>query len=202
MDHDVLNMPGQPPAIRKELYDFIVDEFKKLEKIHPHRIKEVQTMLEDENYLALSFVDVLDKKFKIISEQLNCPLNIVWEMCELQRCNQGSDRYAVRSLPLEDKLGDCFDAIEDAVLNALDTTERTSSMAENLHSRISPYLFLRREIGNGFLNLLRFFLNHTPFERSAHSDREGKTPTEILTGKSHPHWLEMLGFEFFKQSAV
>ena len=200
MDHDVLNMPGQPPEIRQECYDFIVDEFKKLEKIHPHRIQEVRTLLEDDDYLALSFVDVLHEKFKVISEKLNCPLKLVWEMCALQRCKIGSDRYTIRSLPLQDQLADRFDDLEDAVLNALGTTERTSSMAENLHSRISPYLFLRREVGNGFLSLLRFFLNHTPFERSAHRYRVDKTPTEILTGQSHPSWLEMLGFEPFKRA--
>ncbi len=195
IDHDVLNMPGKPPGIRKELYDFIVDEFKKIELIHPHRIKEVRIMLEDKNYLALSFVDVLDGKFKSISEKYNCSLESIWDMCALQRCKMGSDNYAIRSQPLEDKFGDRFDDVEDAVLIAMDSTERTSSMAENLHSRISPYLFLRREVGNGFLNLLRFYLNHTPFVRSENSNRVGKTPDEILTGKSHPDWLEMLGFK-------
>lgn len=202
MCHDILNMPGQPPKVRKELYDFVVYEMKKLEKIHPHRIKEIRTMLEDENYLALSFVDVLDEKFNIISKQFMCPLSLVWAMCELHRCKIGSDNYAIRSLPLKDKLGDSFDSIEDAVLNALDTTERTSSMAENLHSRISPYLFLRREVGNGFLNILRFFLNHTPLERSGRSYRVKKTPSEILTGKPHPHWLDMLGLKRFTKAPV
>ena len=62
MQHDVLNMPGQPPTERQMLYDFIVAELKQLEGVHPHRIKEVRIMLEDENYLALSFVDVLNER--------------------------------------------------------------------------------------------------------------------------------------------
>jgi hypothetical protein len=201
MQHDVLNMPGHPPAIRKELYNFVLDEFKKLEVIHPHRITDICIMLEDDNYLALSFVDVLDNKFQCIADKYNCSLEVVWDMCALQRCKMGSMNYAIRSLPLEDKLGDGFDDVEDAVLNAMDTTERTSSMAENLHSRISPYLFLRREVGNGFLNLLRFYLNYTPFTRSDNINRVDKTPAEVLTGKSHQNWLEMLGFNRFKRAA-
>ena len=45
------------------------------------------------------------------------------------------------------------------------------------------------------------FTRHTPFLRSEKQHRVGKTPTEILTGKPHQHWLEMLGFERFKRAA-
>ncbi len=83
----------------------------------------------------------------------------------------------------------------------LEGTERTSSMAENLHSRISPYLFVRKQVGNGFLNLLRFFLNHEKIERSEKSFRHQKTPAHILTGQEHPHWVEMLGFKRFQRAA-
>ncbi len=46
--------------------------------------------------------------------------------------------------------------------------------------------------------MLRFFLNHRTFMRSEHPERVSKSPTELLTGKKHPHWLELLGFERFK----
>lgn len=104
-------------------------------------------------------------------------------------------------MPLQDYFEDEFDAIEDAVLNALDTTERSSSMIENFHSRISPYFFLRREIGNNYLELLRFYLNHVPFQHSEREERLHKSPAEILTGKPHIDWLEMLGYQRFKQAA-
>lgn len=201
LQHDVLFMPGGSPEERRELYDFIVDEFKILEAIEPHRIKQVRATLENQRDLVLAFVDVLNEKFKLIADKFKCSLEITWEMCQLLRCEIGSDNYGIRSLPLQDLLGSQFDDIEDAVIEALNSTERTSSMAENLHSRISPYLFLRKQVDNGFLNLLRFFLNHNPILRSAHDYREKKTPTEILTKKSHPHLLEMLGFKLFKRAA-
>ncbi len=102
---------------------------------------------------------------------------------------------------LQDYFGLEFDEMEDAVLQAIDSTERTSSMAENLHGRLRPYFNLRREIGFGYLDLLRFYLNHTPFQRSRREARKGKTPAEILTGKSHGHWLEMLGYQRFRKAA-
>lgn len=74
--------------------------------------------------------------------------------------------------------------IEDAVISVLNGTERTSSMIENLHSRLRPFFFLRREIGFDYLQLLRFYLNHTPFLRSK-NNRAKKIPAELLTGKSH-----------------
>ena len=74
-------------------------------------------------------------------------------------------------------------------------------MIENLHSRIKPYFLLRREIGFGYLDLLQFYLNHTPFQRSAKDERRGRTPTEILTEQPHPHWLEVLGYQRFQKAA-
>jgi len=201
MQHDVLNMPGLEPTLRYELYDFIVTEFQKLAKLHPHRIQCVCTSLKNQRPFLLAFTQVLNEKFQTIADELVFPLEKIWELCQLQRCKHSSDNYAIRSLPLQDYFGVEFDEVEDAVLNALDSTERTSSMVENLHSRLRPYFSLRQEIGFDYLELLRFYLNHTPFLRSAREERQGKTPTQILTGKSHPHWLEMLEFQRFKKAA-
>jgi hypothetical protein len=43
------------------------------------------------------------------------------------------------------------------------------------------------------LHLLRFFLNHHRFLRSAHAERVDHSPAELLTGQSHAPWLELLG---------
>ena len=201
IEHDVFNMAGYNPAIRRELFDFIVVEFKTLEKIHKHRIRAIRVKLKNQRDLLLAFADVLNNKFWHIAKQSSLPLETIWAMCELQRCKQGGDNYAIRSLPLQFQLGEKYDAIEDAVIAAMNTTEKTSSMVENLNSRISPYFFLRKEIGNDYLHLLQFYLNHTPFLRSKDPNRRKKSPTEILTNKAHHHWLELLGFERFKRAA-
>ncbi len=84
----------------------------------------------------------------------------------------------------------------------MSTTDKTSCMVENFNSRLRPYFFLRKEINNHYLPLLQFYLNHTPLLRSEHEYRKGKTPTEIMTDKPHPHWLEMLGLTRFKKVAA
>ena len=87
-----------------------------------------------------------------------------------------------------------------AVEKALDETPRASSMVENLNSRLRNYFFLRRNLGNDYLSLLKYFLNHRQFLRSEVPERVGKSPKQLLTGKAHPHWLELLGFERFQRS--
>ena len=74
------------------------------------------------------------------------------------------------------------------------STVRASSVVENFNSRLRTYFFLRRSLGQDYLTLLQFFLNHRRFLRSEHPERVGKSPRELLTGETHPHWLDMLGF--------
>ena len=62
-------------------------------------------------------------------------------------------------------------------------------------SRLRKYFFLRRHPSEGCLSLLQFFLNHRTFLRSRRARRVGKSPTELLTGRPHAHWLALLGFQ-------
>jgi len=83
---------------------------------------------------------------------------------------------------------------------AMAQTPRASSLVENLNSRLRGYFFLRREIGHGYLDLLRFYLNHRRFPRSDRPERVGKSPAELLTGQTHPHWLQLLGDTRFRRN--
>jgi hypothetical protein len=75
---------------------------------------------------------------------------------------------------------------------------RASRVAENRNSRLRGYFLLRRELGAGYLSLLQFFLNHRRFQGSEPAERVGKSPAELRTGQSHPHWLERLGYQRFQ----
>jgi hypothetical protein len=50
-------------------------------------------------------------------------------------------------------------------------TPRSSSLVENLNSRLRNYFTLRRHLGSPYLDLLRFFLNHRRFMRSQLAER-------------------------------
>ena len=101
---------------------------------------------------------------------------------------------------IQAKLGHNYHQIEQSVLEAMSEIPRASSLVENLNSRLRNYFFLRRHIGDDYLDLLRLFLNHHPYMRSDRPERVGKSPAELMTGQSHAHWLEMLGFERFSRN--
>ena len=88
----------------------------------------------------------------------------------------------------------------EAVVEALKETPRASSMVENLNSRLRNYFFLRRNLGEPYLDLLQFFLNHRRFMRSQCEERVGKSPKELMRAEVHPYWLELLGFTRFQRA--
>lgn len=200
MEHEVFNKPGSNIIVRRELFNFIMKELETLAKIHPHRILPICVKLKAQRDLLLAFVEVLEEKFMAIAKQYQCSIDIIWQICKLQRCKYLGDNYLIRSENIVLQLGDLFEEIEDAVIAALDSTERTSSMVENLNSRVNSYLYIRKSSDQSFLDLLRFYFNHVPFLRSERGYRVNKTPAELLNG-AHKHWLEMLGHSRFKRAA-
>jgi hypothetical protein len=69
---------------------------------------------------------------------------------------------------------------------------RSSSMVENTNSRLRRFFdSARGQINQNRLNLIRFYLNHKPFERGR---RQGKTPAQLFHGDedSAEHWLTIL----------
>ena len=102
--------------------------------------------------------------------------------------------------PLRAALRGRFFEVCEAVAALGTKTIRASSLAENLNSRLRNYFFLRRHLGADYLSLLKFFLDHRRLERSDRPERVGRSPAELLTGQSHPHWLHLLGYTRFSRS--
>ena len=125
-------------------------------------------------------------------------MSVVRELQQVQRLPESSPRRWPRQAALRQQLRERYHGLSVAVAEVLARVVRASSVAENLNSRLRGYFFLRRELGSGYLSLLQFFLNHRRFQRSEHAERVGKSPTELLTGGTHPHWLEMLGYQRFQ----
>ena len=200
MQNDILSPAGPDLQSRRELYDFVVGQLRDRENLCLHRIGPVRHMLENHRDNLLAFVGVLDERFAEISARFNVPLFLVHAICELQNLDENLPRYWQQQARLRKKLRDKFDRIKTAVRETLAETPRASSIVENLNSRLRNYFFLRRHIGNDYLHLLRFFLNHRRFQRSDRSERIGKSPAELLNAQTHPHWLELLGFERFSRN--
>jgi hypothetical protein len=200
MDNDILLLAGPSLAQRHQLYDFVVDQLRDLEPQCPHRIRPVRTMLENHGPDLLGFVGVLDDRLADVPARFGVELYLVHTLCELQGWDKKQPAYWQRQAQLQHTLGPQYHRIETAVIEAMSDVPRASSLVENLNSRLRNYFFLRRHIGNDYLDLLRFFFNHHRYSRSDRPERVGKSPAELLSGNSHPHWLELLGFERFRRN--
>jgi len=200
MDNDILSVAGPNLQERQKLYDFVVEQLRRLEPQCPHRIRPVRLMLENHRDHLLGFVGVLDDHLVDIAERFNVKVYLVHGICELQNLDNRREAYWQRRGQLQAKLGARYHRLECAVLDAMADVPRASSLVENLNSRLRNYFFLRRHIGHNYLDLLRFYLNHHRFDRSDRAERVGKSPAELLNGHRHAHWLELLGFERFQQN--
>jgi hypothetical protein len=83
----------------------------------------------------------------------------VREACLLHRLADTSIAYWQGWNRLRANIGDKFRAVFKAVSQAMARTPRSSSLVENLNSRLRNYFTLRRHLGSPYLDLLRFFLN-------------------------------------------
>ena len=92
---------------------------------------------------------------------------------------------------LKDMLGEHFLKTKELVYSQLDTIIQSSALVETINSILRAYLnTTRNHITQNFLNLITFYHNH---RRYLGGKRKGKTPMEILTGKTQQKdWLELL----------
>jgi hypothetical protein len=193
LSHDVLALAGPDLATRQMLFDFIVDELRRLEPEDVRRIRPVRIALQNQRDDLLAFAGVLDGKLAAIAQSHGIGEPLVREACVLHRLPSTSTAYWQGWNKLRAKTGDRFHALFEAVIRTMAQTPRSSSLVENLNSRLRTYFTLRRHLGSSYLSLLQFFLNHRRFMRSRRAERNGKSPRELMTGQGHPHWLTLLG---------
>jgi hypothetical protein len=193
LSHDVLALAGPALATRQMLFDFIVEELARREPVDAQRIRPVRVALQNQRDDLLAFAGVLDDKLAAIARAHEISETIVRETCALHRLPSTSSAYWQGWNTLRTKLGDRFHSLFDAVARIMAQTPRSSSLVENLNSRLRNYFTLRLHLGGSYLGLLRFFLNHRRFMRGRLAQRNGKSPRELMTGQDHPHWLTLLG---------
>jgi hypothetical protein len=191
--HDVLALAGSALATRQALFDFLVEELARREPADARRIRPVRVALQNQRDTLLAFAGVLDANLADIAYIYAIAEPLAREACVLHRLPSTSPAYWQGWNRLRAQIGDKFHALFAAVSQATAKTPRSSSLVENLNSRLRTYFTLRKHLGGSYLNLLRFFLNHRCFMRSRYVERQGKIPRELMTGQGHPHWLILLG---------
>ncbi len=199
--NDILSLAGGNVDTRRQLLDFVIESLRQREHLRPHRIRPVRVMLENQRDLLLAFAQEIDDRLIASANELNLDPSDMRRLFNQRIKERASDQNPIADdLPCEQS-DEKSDAAEQSVQKIIGSVVRASSIIENINSRLRCYFFLRRQIGNGYLDLLRFFFNHRRFLRSEHPERVDKSPAELLSGKTHPHWLELLGFEMFKRAA-
>ena len=197
---DILSVAGPDYATRVALLDFVVTEVRARVPLGPPGVKEVCQSLQFQRETLLAFVKPLDEALTALAAQAAVPVATVRELLWIQTRSEKSARRWQHEAALRQQLRGRYHALSVAVAALARQVVRASSVVENLNSRLRCYFFLRRELGSGYLSLLQFFLNHRRFGRSEHAARVGKSPAELLTGQSHPHWLELLGYQRFQRA--
>jgi hypothetical protein len=199
--NDILSLAGADTDSRRQLLDFVIESLRQREHLRPHRIRPVRVMLENQRNLLLAFAEEIDAKLFAGACELSVQPADLRQLFNIRANERTSETNTGRDQLLKKQLGEKFDAADQAVLKMSSDVVRASSVIENINSRLRDYFFLRHQIGPAYLDLLRFFLNHRRFLRSEHPERVDKSPVELLSGKAHQHWLELLGFEMFKRAA-
>jgi hypothetical protein len=201
LQEDILAFPGPEVATRQALYDFVIDALALLERCE-QRIQPLRQRLANQRDALLAFARDLDQALAELASRYAVPLKTIRELLHWHHFPANTHAYWQQGAELQRHLRGRFFPLYQELQILADHLHRASSLVENLNSRLRNYFFLRRDIGSASLPLLRFFLNHRPYLRSAKPERRGKTPAQLLTGQDHPHWLEMLGFQRFRRAVA
>jgi hypothetical protein len=197
---DLFAVSGPACVERRVLYDFIVAELRQRAPQCPHRLNPLCTFLDNHRDQLLGFAETLDRDLAEVAARFQVSVDTLRELLHLQQLSSTHPRRWQREAELRQELRERFYEISEAVREVANRIVRASSLVENLNSRLRNYFTLRRHLGADYLALLQFFFNHRRFDRSECPQRAGKSPVEVLTGQSHPHWLQMLGYQPFSRN--
>jgi len=197
---DVLDLAGPAHADRLALYDFILAELRASVPQAAGLLRPLATYLQNQRDDLLAFAAQLDRDFAALAATFAVPAALVRTLFAVQARERDDPGRWRRDAPLRNILGARYFPLSQALDEVSRHTIRASSLVENLNSRLRSYFFLRRQLGNDYLALLQFFLNHRRYLRSEHPERVGKSPAELLNGARHPHWLELLGYSRFSRN--
>jgi hypothetical protein len=190
---DILALAGPCHAERLALYDFVVAELRARVPQCPHRLGPACTYLANQRGAVLAFAQQLDADLAAVAAAFGVPAAVARDVLAAQELDVRDPRRWPREAALRRQLRGRFYGLAGAVAAVARGTVRASSVVENLNGRLRTYFFLRRHLGPGYVQLLQFFLNHRRFLRSEHPGRVDRSPAELLTGRAHAHWLELLG---------
>jgi len=194
LQKDVLDFNEIPFEDRRRLFEWLMGELASVEDVYG-RIPPLRKKLEKQEDTLLAVFQRLDQAVAQLSGKYGMDIADARMMVNMFNGHSEDFRTEEALSCMLEKYGlESMQAYLDDLYELMHESFRASSPVENMNSILRTYFQQRREIGHDYLELLRFYLNHRIVYRSKVSEREGKSPYELMTGKEHAHWLDMLGF--------
>ena len=156
-------------------------ECKKIRKALPSFLSFLRRLVEDEMEKSALKLGIPVDAFRMMYKQL--------------AFGETSQLREDMEYQLMEMLVDKYDETREEFQKILGSVKKASSLVENLNGRIRNYINVKRVIPTQFLILLKVFFNTKKYRRSRIKERIGKSPLELLTGETHPEFLEALGYE-------
>src|SRR3954471_22996235 len=137
-------------ASREVLFDFLVEDLSYREVDDARRIRPLRVALQNQRNDMLAFAGALDAKLATIAQAHAIAEPLVREACLLHRLPSTLSAYWQGWNWLRATLGGKFHELFDAVSRTMAQTPRSSSLVENLNSRLRNYFTLRRDLGASY----------------------------------------------------
>ncbi|WP_208451864.1 hypothetical protein [Burkholderia cepacia] len=125
--------------MREELFGFVVEQLRERERHDTRSIRPLRVALHNQRDDLLAFAGVLDCKLAAIAQASGVSEEAVRAACLLHRKPSTSPAYWQGWGRLRAKLGKALHAVFAAVSDAMKHTPRSSSLVENLNSRLRNY---------------------------------------------------------------
>jgi hypothetical protein len=192
---ELLGFSGYCMEDTKNLIKYVLEEMEKHAASYPGLLKEVEKTRRNLPGL-LSFINRLKREIEKRSDELGISPDIFHLMYQQMSCSVGSQQSSEIDYQLTKMLSgyDNQFHIRTEFQKLLNGIKKASSLVENLNGRIRRYIDMKRVVPTRFFVLMKVYFNTRRYKRSRCKERIGKSPWELLTGKSQPEFLEALGY--------
>jgi tRNA U38,U39,U40 pseudouridine synthase TruA len=191
---ELLSVGGYFFEERIKLLGFIIENLEIIPNKNIYLVKAIKFLKENQN-IILQFVKKAELLIKEMSIEENIPEEALRKIWKKSMYSVESAEYNYIEAEIGRLLGKRYHEINRKWKKLMKNIVRASSIVECINSLIRPYLFLKKEVPDKFLALLQFYFNTRKYRRSRRTEREKKSPYELLTGNEHGNPLEILGFK-------
>ena len=191
---ETMGFTGYSSAESMELAEWIVNSMAETaKKMEDTAILTMAKNLRRKIPFLLNFVKRLQSMMDIAAKEMGVPAEAFRLLYHLDTHAGDARTFNILNRRIDRLLGDRRHEAQSRLDRMIKTVKRASSLVENLNSRIRQFMNKKRKVPKGFFILLKVYFNTKKFRRSEIEERIGKSPLELLTGKRHQSFFEILG---------